>query len=73
MVKPFRTDSTSVLTEFVTNDSSPFLVEFKEESVTQVKLYMSFDQSQKWTVMKYFFGLLPSINCFASLSVFCFF
>ena len=43
MVKSFTTDSTRVLTEFVTNDSSPFLVEFKEESFTQVKFYMSFD------------------------------
>ena len=47
MVKRFRTDSISVLTECITTNSFAFLIEFKEQSFTQVKLYVSFDQSQK--------------------------
>ena len=55
MVKRFRADSISILAESITSDSFVFLIEFKEESFTQIKLYVSFDQSQKWTVKKYFF------------------
>ena len=73
MVKCFRTDSISVLTECNTTDSFAFLIELNEQSFSQIKLYVSFDQSQKWTVVKYFCGLIPSINCFGSLSVFYFF
>ena len=61
MVKRFRTDSISVLTECITTNSFAFLIEFKEQSFTQVKLYVSFDQSQKWTVVKYFFGLIHCV------------